>query len=429
MKWKNIKYSLLEFSLNGIEVFLRLYLILYYTERVGLESYLVGLALGFSIFIDAFLDPLIGSYVDNFKAKNKQRFSLLKSGGIFYCFSFFALLSPPQFSNEYFDFFYLLIVSILFNISTSCLTIPYNSAVGDITSGTLERTNLIGWKNAVGNLGAFIGIGIPGIFLVLDSSTAYFNVKLVFSAILLFTIIVAYMTIKKFNINQESTPAEKITFERIFKNTTNPFLVLFLSAYFIAYLGLTINSSLAIYYYRLRLKLSEDEIQIVLGSFLLFTSLFVPFWSFLSRKINKLKLSLTVLFLMGISNCFIYIFLPPRSLFLTVFFASFLGGFFISVNFLLESILTDFVIYKEKMDKAEKMGFYYSLWKMSQKISRGLALVFSGFMLSYVGINGTDGAYNSYYKLAYAFGPGVGIFFILACLILLLLPRKYENGY
>lgn len=424
MIMKSLTYSALEFAINGIEVFLRLYLLLFYTEKVGLDNYYVGIALGISILVDAFLDPLIGSFVDNYKVKNKQRYNILAYGIVVLGFSFFALFNPPAFSNEVLDFIYLLIVSLAFNISYSFVTIPYSSCVADITSTSEERLKLIGWKSAIGNLGAFIGIGIPGIFLIYDSLNAYSYSSVSFVLILTICFVLSFYTIRKHNKKSSELTSSRISFEKIYKGINEPFIILFMAAFFMANIGLTINSSLAIYFYKLRLKFSEEEIQIVLGSFLIFASLFVPFWAYFSKRFNKLYLSSAVLMIMGAINCFIYVLLPEKNLMLALVFASFLGGFLVSVSFLLESVLTDFIFYKEKQLKTEKMGFYYSIWKMNNKISRGLALTLTGMILNLVDVKNTEpGA--KFDSLAYAFGPGVGIFFILACILLLVVPKKY----
>ena len=86
--------------------------------------------------------------------------------------------------------------------------------------------------------------------------------------------------------------------------------------------------------------------------------------------------------------------------------------------------VTDFIFFKEKQLKTEKMGFYYSIWKMNNKISRGLALTLTGMILNLVDIKNTEPG-EKFDSLAYAFGPGVGIFFILACILLLVIPKKY----
>lgn len=421
---KSLSFSLLEFAINGIEVFLRLYLLIFYTERVGLDHYYVGIALGVSILVDAFLDPIIGSFVDDYKVKHKQRYHIIAYGIFFWGISFFAIFNPPHFSNEYLDFSYLLVASLIFNISYSFVTIPYSSSVADISKDSQERLKLIGWRSAIGNLGSFIGIGLPGIFLIFDSANAYRYSSISFVLILTGCFLLTFLTLKKHNKPNIELKSAKISFEKLYKGMKEPFVILFMSAFFVANLGLTINYSLAIYFYKLRLKFTEEEIQIVLGCFLICASLFVPFWTYLSKKYNKLYLSIYSLMLMGIVNCFVYVYLPEKNLILTVFFASIVGGFLISVAFLLESVLTDFIIFKENQMHQEKMSFYYSLWKMNNKISRGVALTLTGFVLELVNIKSQDPG-EKYDSLAYAFGPGVGIFFILACLVLLVIPKRY----
>ena len=53
-----IGYAAADVGVNGIELAIRLYLLIFYTDRVGLSPSLAGLALGVGLVWDAITDPV-----------------------------------------------------------------------------------------------------------------------------------------------------------------------------------------------------------------------------------------------------------------------------------------------------------------------------------------------------------------------------------
>lgn len=410
---KGFGYGFAELGINCVEIFLRLHLLVFYTEQVGMSSSLAGLALGLAIFWDAIIDPLLGYSSDRVRMTKGERYSYLPWGFLFLSLSILGLLNPPLLKSDLTQFVYLLGFSLLVNTAFTALSVPYSALVGDLASDASERSRLIGWRLAFGNLGAICGIAIPSYFLIAKVSDPYGLTAWVIVGLLALGTGVSWFTARRFNTPiTKGTPITSFSLAAPLKNRR--FMPL-LAAYFVANMGLTFNSSLALYFYRLRLQLSEVDIRTVLLGFLIIFTLSIPLWIYLVRFISKKVALMLGIFILGLTTAAIYPLLPPKDLFWTLVFASGIGGLLVGSSVLLESLLTDIVKEEELRTGKDELGLYFGVWKMVGKISRGMALAVTGQILYWAEVGKVD---SDYYRLSLAFGPLVGCFFVVAVIIL-----------
>lgn len=412
-------YGLAELGINCIEVFFRLHLLVFYTNVVGLNPTLAGLALGLAIFWDALIDPVVGSWSDHTLQKKGRRSQWILIGIVAVCFSLFVLLNPPALSSDLSKFSYLLLGALLFNTSYTLLSVPYSAVVGDITSTERQRARLIGWRLAFANLGGIAGVAIPSYFLIQKSEDAYSQTGFVIGALVLASCSITWLYVSH-QPKKISDLSKRKSWHHAFGMPLQDkrFMPLAM-AYFVGNIGLTFNTSLALYFYRLRLKLTEADIQMVLLLFLFAFTISIPFWLWLSKKFAKKKVMIWGVFALGLITGVTYPLLPARELIPILLWASVLGGLFVGVSVLLESLLTDIVKIKEEETKEDLMGLYFGFWKMIGKISRGIALALTGQLLAWAGVHGqsTPGE-GEFLRLAFSFGPIVAVFFISSAWIL-----------
>lgn len=410
---KGVGYGFAELGINCIEIFVRIHLLVFYTDHVGLDSSLAGLALGLAIFWDAILDPLVGYFSDLVRSKKGERYSFLPWGFLLLALAMVGILNPPPLNTSHGQFLYLLVFALLLNSAYTALSVPYSALVGDLAHDSHERSRMIGWRLAFGNIGGICGIAIPSYFLIRKQTNPYAPTAWVIVALLAVGTFVSWWTARKYNVPGalERTP-QKFSIKGPLKNKM--FLPLVL-AYFIANMGLTFNSSLALYFYRSRLKFDEEQIQTVLLTFLVVFTISIPFWIYSARFIRKVHGLMIGAGFMGLTAALVYPFLPPREIFWTLLFASVIGGALVGSVVLLESLLTDIVKSEETLSGKDELGLYFGVWKMIGKISRGLALAVTGQILTWSRV---DDLGTANLRLSLAFGPLVGCFFIVSVLIL-----------
>lgn len=418
-------YGMAELGVNCVEIFFRLHLLVFYTNVVGLNPSLAGLALGLAIFWDALLDPLVGNWSDRTRQKFGHRSHWILVGIVLVGLSLWFLLNPPPLQTDIGKFIYLLLGALFFNTSYTVLSVPYSATVGDITSTEQERARLIGWRLAFSNVGGIAGIAIPAYFLIQKSPHAYRHTAIAIGILVAFAGLISWFYIRqqprRFGLITKDSSLRKSLKIPLKDARFMPLAI----AFFVGNIGLTFNTSLALYYYRLRLRLSEVELQTVLLLFLFFFTLSIPLWLWLAKKFPKRKVMITGGFLLSIATGLAYPLLPAEKIIPVFLAASFCGGSLVGTSVLLESLLTDVVKKKEEESLKELMGLYFGFWKMIGKISRGIALALTGQLLEWSGVHSSsmpgDG---EYLRLAWAFGPVVAIFFAASAFIILLNERK-----
>ena len=90
-----IGYSVAETGINAVETLLRLYLLIFYTDAVGLAPGWAGLAVALGLCWDAVTDPLMGYLSDRWYSRLGGRRPFLLLGGLLLAISVYLLFSPP----------------------------------------------------------------------------------------------------------------------------------------------------------------------------------------------------------------------------------------------------------------------------------------------------------------------------------------------
>ena len=185
-------------------------------------------------------------------------------------------------------------------------------------------------------------------------------------------------------------------------------------AFATATIGLTLNSTLALYYYRYRLKLPESDVRIVLLAFVLVFCCAIPLWVKLSERFSKIEILRWNVFLLGVMTVVAYPILPQKNIWAPLL-VCIPGGVFVGAIVLLEAAVADCLSDSHEAN----FGSYFGIWKLVGKVSRALSMAASGIMLQLIGIEAqaeitSEAAWN----LALLFGPGVGIFLIATTFVL-----------
>ncbi|PKB19104.1 GPH family glycoside/pentoside/hexuronide:cation symporter [Novosphingobium kunmingense] len=132
---------------NGFSTFL----LIFYSQVIGLDAKLVSLALMLALLVDAFIDPVIGHLSDKTYTRWGRRHPWLYIAPIPLAFAWLLLWSPP--ADHTYIFVYLVAVAILVRTLVSCCEVPSQSLVAELTSDYDERTSLIRLRYLFGWLG------------------------------------------------------------------------------------------------------------------------------------------------------------------------------------------------------------------------------------------------------------------------------------
>ncbi len=147
------------------------FLLFYYTQVIGLEPALGGLAIGISIAFDAVTDPLAGQISDNFKSRWGRRHPFMYVSALPLAVTFFFTFAPPQdigqfgwfgdafsFSGQQWEIFgWLLAFTILTRLSLTLYHVPHLALGAELTTDYAERTSIVSWRTVMGRIGGLAG--------------------------------------------------------------------------------------------------------------------------------------------------------------------------------------------------------------------------------------------------------------------------------
>jgi Na+/melibiose symporter-like transporter len=423
-------YGAAEPGVLAVETLARLHVLKFYTDVLGLRPELAGAAAAIAIVWDAFADLFIGLASDRTRSRFGRRRPFLLAGGLALAGSCVLLFHPPAATSELVKTAFLLGSFIALNTSVSLLSVPHTALASELTFDRDERTELFGYRLFLGNLGLLAGSTLPGLALAyaergqITREAAYGLASWGVGGLVLVTAITSFAATSG---RDRSPPDVGAIGPRVLLHsfrdvlgdrTFRPLLI----AYLIAQIGLAINGTFALYYYEYRLRLSADDVARVLGVFVTAWSLSIPAWVMASRRWGKRWLAFSGITLLGVLTAWIYLVAPPGQLVLPMVIAV-LGGALAGSIVVLEAIVADVVDVDELRHRRKREGLYFGVWKMTAKMSRGVAVAGSGALLGLIGfVPNTAQSPEVAERLAWVFGPGVGGFLILGALVFLCMP-------
>ena len=137
---------------NGLQTFL----LLFYSQALGLPPAWVSLAIALVLLADAFIDPIVGQTSDNLKSRWGRRHPFMYGAAIPVAISYVALWSPPHLSPPMLVT-YMAVILIICRTFISCYEIPSSALVAELTDDYHQRTTLLGFRYVFGWAG---GLGM-----------------------------------------------------------------------------------------------------------------------------------------------------------------------------------------------------------------------------------------------------------------------------
>ena len=72
------------------------FLLLYYSQILGVSASLVSVVIAISLFIDAITDPVVGSISDNYKSRLGRRHPFMLGAAVPFGITMYFLFAPPS---------------------------------------------------------------------------------------------------------------------------------------------------------------------------------------------------------------------------------------------------------------------------------------------------------------------------------------------
>ncbi len=136
-------YSMGDFGCNMCFALITNYMMLYYTQYIGLKMTDWAWIIIVGKIWDAINDPLIGSLVDNVRISKKSKFMpWITIGGFALIFTTTLAFLPIQNGSYAFKVAFCLIAYCLWSVAYTLANVPYGALHSSITDVPSERTNL-----------------------------------------------------------------------------------------------------------------------------------------------------------------------------------------------------------------------------------------------------------------------------------------------
>ena len=400
----------------------------------GLDPFLAGLALAIAVVWDAVSDPLMGWISDRTRSDTAvgKRMPYFFTGTVLMGIAFALLFQPGSGWSSGMLFFYLLALYLLLNTALTLVGVPHLAIINDLASTQAGRADFFSWRLVFGGIGLLLGLSIP---VFIASALGQEGVETVPALLMenrshagwwigglsvffgFFTGIVVWKPLKRVHCESLKQMGTVLSIGQLGRPFRSRLFRIVVFAFACIALGRSFNSSLALLFYKFRLGFSEQQIAILLLVLTVVIIIAVPGWLKLSRRFEKRSLCLVGTTLLALLTAVVYPLLPPGILWPVLLVAA-AGGVLVACVALLESMFSD-VVERDQTHRSEPLtGAYYGLWKMATKVARALGLVLSGWYLSIIGfVEGSPvQTPEVQWALAWAFGPGVAVFFGLGAL-------------
>ncbi len=146
-KMRPFFYGIAEVGPASIDIFLKVYLLIFFNQVIGMSATLTSLAIGLSVLWDAILDPLIGIYSDKYYRKHHQRKNILYVALVLIAVLFYMLWNLTA-TNQWVGLALLFLLSSTLNSAISLFSVPFYAMANDLEHDNEKRKKWIGWRLA-----------------------------------------------------------------------------------------------------------------------------------------------------------------------------------------------------------------------------------------------------------------------------------------
>ncbi|QPB43580.1 MFS transporter [Rodentibacter haemolyticus] len=411
------------------------FLMLFYTNVLEIEGYVVGLLFLVSRFIDAFTDIGMGRLVDTIKPFKEGRFrGLIRRASPFVCISGFLL-----FLHIVKDWSYsakLVYISVTYivwgSFAYTAVNIPYGSMATVITTQPEERASLSVFRSMGANIALlFISFVIPLLVYKTGEDGKQIIIPEMFTIIMGIFMVVAFLLYQfcwKNSVERVQLPEKqgrhqnqahclndvKNIFISLFTNKSLMIFILIAIVLLLASLLIgTMNPYLYVDYFNSKLGLSIGGMLGVIATFTV-----APFANPIVKHFGKKESAAIALLFTGIVYLALFVLkITNVWVYISVAFIALLGLNYFMV--IIWAFITDIIDNQFLQTNRREDGTIYAVYSFARKIGQALAGGLGGFALSLIGykVGGTQSTetLESIYNVA-TLVPAVSCFLIFLML-------------
>jgi GPH family glycoside/pentoside/hexuronide:cation symporter len=381
------------------------FLLLFYSQVVGLDARLVGVAITTALIIDAVSDPFVGYWSDNLRSRWGRRHPFMYASAIPVSLSYFLLWSPPLDWSQTELFWYLLVLAVFIRTSITLYETPSSALAPELTDDYVQRSSLISFRYYFGwtggsTMSALLFFVIFPAFVTTTISDGRFNVDsysvygIVASVLIFASIMVSSLgTHSQIPLLKAAPPKRKLSLGKIIREISETladrsFLVLFIGG-LLGAIGTGLAAALTYYFLTYFWGFNSLETgAIAMASFLAaFVGLFLA--PLVTRTIGKKRGAMLVGLVAFIGSPLPLVLrltgILPESGDFVFWFLFVVGvidtGLIICFQILLSSMMADLVDQSELKTGRRSEGVFFAASTFIRKTTQGVGLMVASTLL------------------------------------------------
>ncbi|MAV61391.1 MAG: MFS transporter [Gammaproteobacteria bacterium] len=428
---------------NGIKTdTFTFFLLFFYSNIIGLNPGLAGLAIFIALCFDAVTDPLMGTISDRTNSKYGRRHPYMMISFIPMSLGYILLFAPRQdwdmSQNDL--FLWMTIFTIITRIGMTLFDIPHRAFGGEVTKDYEERTLLMSWREMIGWVAglsnAFLGYGIffattPEYPQGQLNPDAWFPFALTGAVFMIISVLYSSFSTKD-EIKDLSKWNGNIALYEIFNElkiavTNKAFLIFFFGNLFLS-LAWGLANTLTLFVNTYFWEFEATQIKYFLPIYLIATLLAFYITPRIVKVLEKRTVVLIAIAGVGFLSPAAFIMYnlgltPEKGSLQLVLFISIFLVFLITFNVMgimvRDSMVGDIADEVELQSNKRQEGILFATVGFMQKLNAGLGSFFAGLVLNYINFDRANHTAEQAYTLAFIQGPVTTLLMIVPFIIFL----------
>ena len=382
-----LMYSLPTVGAGYMFLLVGLYLMKFATDVLLIAPAAMSVIFGLSRVWDAVSDPIAGYLSDRTSHRAGRRRPWIFLSSVPIGLAYVMVFAPPEALQGAALVGWMAIGVFLFYSAMTIFIVPHMSLGAELTTDYHDRSRIFGVRHAVWTIGSILSLAGMSLLIGAEAGGAASSRQMAQQLALVASVATGAMIIVASVRLRERSEYQGRGAQRPFKAFAdvwaNPHARLLLIVTLIENLGAATIGILTLYVAQYVVGTPQLAPLIIL-CYMIPSFASVPLWIPLSRRFGKKNLWMFSMVLTAFSFGGMF-FLEQGSIGLISFLAATAGLAAGCGGVVSPSIQTDVIDYDEYMTGQRKEGAYFSAWNFTFKLSFGVTLFFTGFVLQFSG--------------------------------------------
>jgi GPH family glycoside/pentoside/hexuronide:cation symporter len=408
---------------------IQFFLMIFYTDGALIAPALAANALLVGKIWDGINDPLFGWISDRTTSRLGKRRAYMILGAAPLAVSIVLLWTVPHGLSDVGVFAWIAGTFIFFDTMWTLTNVPYYALTAELTEDYDERASLTAYRMVLGVPAYIVGAGltpvIAGLALFASKRTGYGAVGILYGLLAAAALWIAAAGIRE-RKGVAQARASATPWRTLLDTLRNrPFLQL-MAAYLLANTAFALIKTLMAYVLTYQF-LMEDQVPIVMALLLVFVALFLFPWKRLAERWNKGPAYALGLGIGGLAVA--VTFFLPHGASPWIYVVAAVAGAGFSAQWVFPWAMVPDVVEIDRLATGEhRGGTYYGLWGLATKISDGLGIAASGWVLQLYGyVPNVAQSADTLFGMRLFFGLVPLLFFAAAVPLLVWYPVTRES--